>query len=141
MLKERNINLYEKLYKNSKNIKIVLDAMYGSTNEQFGTSFRSRHKDKKYRYAGKTGTSQVRRITEKDRELDLDTSEIEYKNRDHALFVAFAPYDKPKYAISVLVEHGGSGSKAAAPLAKKLIKKIIDRDKDREIKREELKII
>ena len=53
---------------------------------------------------------QVRRITEKDRELDLDTSEIEYKNRDHALFKAFAPYDKPKYAISVLVEHGGSGS-------------------------------
>ena len=84
---------------------------------------------------------QVRRITEKDRELDLDTSEIEYKNRDHALFVAFAPYDKPKYAISVLVEHGGSGSKAAAPLANKLIKKIIDRDKDREIKRKELKII
>ena len=127
--------------KNPKNIKIVLDAMYGSTNEQFGTSFRSRHVDKKYRYAGKTGTSQVRRITDKDRELDLDTSEIEYKNRDHALFVAFAPYDKPKYAISVLVEHGGSGSKAAAPLANKLIKKIIDRDKDREIIRKELKII
>ncbi len=141
VLQERDINFYEKLYKNSKNIKIVLDAMYGSTNEQFGTSFRSRHKDKKYRYAGKTGTSQVRRITEKDRELDLDTSEIEYKNRDHALFVAFAPYDKPKYAISVLVEHGGSGSKAAAPLANKLIKKIIDRDKDREIKRKELNSI
>ena len=141
ILKDKNINLYEKLYKNPRNIKIVLDAMYGSTNEQFGTSFRSRHVDKKYRYAGKTGTSQVRRITDKDRELDLDTSEIEYKNRDHALFVAFAPYDKPKYAISVLVEHGGSGSKAAAPLANKLIKKIIDRDKDREIKRKELKII
>ena len=141
ILKDKNINLYEKLYKNPKNIKIVLDAMYGSTNEQFGTSFRSRHVDKKYRYAGKTGTSQVRRITDKDRELDLDTSEIEYKNRDHALFVAFAPYDKPKYAISVLVEHGGSGSKAAAPLANKLIKKIIDRDKDREIIRKELKII
>ena len=141
ILKDKNINLYEKLYKNPKNIKIVLDAMYGSTNEQFGTSFRSRHVDKKYRYAGKTGTSQVRRITDKDRELDLDTSEIEYKNRDHALFVAFAPYDKPKYAISVLGEHGGSGSKAAAPLANKLIKKIIDRDKDREIIRKELKII
>ena len=109
------------------NIKIVLDAMYGSTNEQFGTSFRSRHKDKKYRYAGKTGTSQVRRITEKDRELDLDTSEIEYKNRDHALFVAFAPYKNPQYAISVLVEHGGSGGKAAAPIAKKVIKKVLER--------------
>ncbi len=141
ILQDRNINLYEKLYKNSNNIEFVLEAMYGSTNEQFGTSFRSRHKDKKYRYAGKTGTSQVRRITEKERELDLDTSEIEYKNRDHALFVAFAPYAKPKYAISVLVEHGGSGSKVAAPLANKLIKKIIDRDKEREIKRKELKNI
>ena len=141
ILQDRNINLYEKLYKNSKNIEFVLEAMYGSTNEQFGTSFKSRHNDKKYKYAGKTGTSQVRRITEKERELDLDTSEIEYKNRDHALFVAFAPYAKPKYAISVLVEHGGSGSKVAAPLANKLIKKIIDRDKEREIKRKELKNI
>ena len=50
-----------------------------------------------------------------------------YKDRDHALFVAFAPYDDPKYAISVLVEHGGSGGKAAAPIAKKVIKKVLER--------------
>ncbi len=122
----------EKLYKNSNNIKFVLDAMFGSTNEQYGTSFKSRHKDIKYQFAGKTGTSQVRRITEKDRELDLDQSQIEYKNRDHALYIAFAPYKDPRYSISVLVEHGGSGSKAAAPLASKLIKKIIDRHEYRE---------
>ena len=53
--------------------------------------------------------------------------QIEYKKRDHALFVAFAPYSDPKYAISVVVEHGGTGSGSAAPIAKKVIKKVLDR--------------
>ena len=131
ILKIQN-NEMEKLYKNSKNIKFVLEAMFSSTNELYGTSFKSRHKDIKYQFAGKTGTSQIKRISEKERELDLDQSEIEYKNRDHALFIAFAPYKNPRYSISVLIEHGGSGSKIAAPLANKLIKKIIDRHKLRE---------
>ena len=52
---------------------------------------------------------------------------LPYKDRDHALFVAYAPYNDPKYAISVLVEHGGSGGKAAAPIAKKVIKKVLER--------------
>ena len=135
-------NKIEKLYKNSNNIKFVLDAMFGSTNELYGTSFKSRHKNIKYEFAGKTGTSQVKRITEKDRELDLDLSEIAYKNRDHALFIAFAPYKNPRYSISVLIEHGGSGSKAAAPLANKLIKKIIDRHEIREkLKKKNIKIV
>ena len=64
--------------------------------------------------------------------MDLKQSQIEYKNRDHALYIAFAPYKEPRYSISVLIEHGGSGSKAAAPLASKLIKKIIDRHELRE---------
>ena len=132
----------EKLYKNSNNIKFVLDAMFGSTNELYGTSFKSRHENTKYQFAGKTGTSQVKRITEKDRELDLDLSEIAYKNRDHALFVAFAPYQNPRYSISVLIEHGGSGSKAAAPLANKLIKKIIDRHEIREkLRKKNIKVV
>tara|TARA_B100000945_G_scaffold254181_1_gene211281 strand:+ start:2059 stop:3957 length:1899 start_codon:yes stop_codon:yes gene_type:complete len=135
-------NKIQKLHNNPNNIKFVLDAMFGSTNELYGTSFKSRHKDIKYQFAGKTGTSQVRRITEKDRELDLDLSEIEYKNRDHALFIAFAPYKNPRYSISVLIEHGGSGSKAAAPLAKKLIKKIIDRHDLREqIRKKNIKLV
>ena len=57
---------------------------------------------------------------------------LPYKDRDHALFVAFAPYNDPKYAISVLVEHGGSGGKAAAPIAKKVIKKVLERHDLRE---------
>ena len=124
--------MYERLYKDQKNIKFVKDAMFGSTNEQYGTSFKSRYTDLKYQFAGKTGTSQVKRITERERELDLDISQIKYEERDHALFIAFAPYKNPRYSISVLIEHGGSGSGAAAPLASKLIKKIIDRHPLRE---------
>ncbi len=131
-LEEREYQLYERLYKNSQNINFVKDAMFGSTNEQYGTSYKSRYENLKYQFAGKTGTSQVKRITEAERKLDLKQSQIEYKNRDHALYVAFAPYKDPRYSISVLIEHGGSGSKAAAPLASKLIKKIIDRHKKRE---------
>ena len=115
------------LYKNSKNIKIVQEAMFSSTNEVRGTSYKSRIEDPKYQFAGKTGTVQVKRITKKDRELDLKTFEIPYEDRDHALYIAFGPYKNPSYAISILVEHGGSGGSVAAPLAKKLFKKIIDR--------------
>ena len=118
---------FQPLVKNSKNIKIVQDAMFSSTNEVRGTSYRSRIDDPKYQFAGKTGTAQVKRITKQDRELDLKTLEIPYEERDHALYVAFGPYRNPRYAISILIEHGGSGSSVAAPIAKKLFKKVIDR--------------
>ena len=120
------------LFRNQENIKFVLEAMFGSTNEPGGTSYSSRHSKKKYQYAGKTGTAQVKRITEAEREADLRLEQIPYKNRDHAIFVAFAPYKDPRYAISVFIEHGGSGSKTAAPIAKKLLKEVIDRHSDRE---------
>ena len=123
---------HEALYKNIKNIKIIQEAMFASTNEVRGTSYASRIEDPKYQFAGKTGTSQVKRITEAQRELDLNTSEIPYDERDHALYIAFGPYKKPRYALSIVIEHGGSGSSAAAPLAKKLFKLIIDRHELRE---------
>ncbi len=118
---------YMPLYKNDKNIKIIQEAMFSSTNEIMGTSYRSRIEDPKYQFAGKTGTAQVKRITAKERELDLKTSEIPYEQRDHALYVAFGPYKNPRYALSIVIEHGGSGGSVAAPLAKKLFKMIIDR--------------
>ena len=120
------------LYKNPENIKLVLDAMFGSTNEVRGTSYSSRIKNPKYQFAGKTGTAQVKRITAKARELALKTMDIPYDERDHALYIAFGPYKKPRYAISIVVEHGGSGSVTAAPMAKKLFKLIIDRHESRE---------
>ena len=63
----------------------------------------------------------------RSRELDLELEQIPYKDRDHALYVAYGPYVNPRYALSIIIEHGGSGSKAAAPIAKKLFKLIIDR--------------
>ena len=123
---------YAALYRNKENVKFVLDAMFKSTNEVYGTSFSSRIDDPKYQFAGKTGTAQVKRITEADRELDLKTNQIPYKERDHAWYIAFGPYKNPRYAVSILVEHGGSGSAAAAPIAKKLIKFVIDRHELRE---------
>ena len=62
---------YEPLFRNQENIKFILEAMYGATNEIMGTSYASRFEDKKYQFAGKTGTAQVKRITEEERELDL----------------------------------------------------------------------
>ena len=92
-----------------------------------GTSYRSRHVKPEYIFAGKTGTSQTRSITEEERELKLKQKDLPYKRRDHALFTAFAPYKNPRYALSILIEHGGTGSSVAAPIAKKLIKKVLDR--------------
>ena len=74
----------------------------------------------------------MRRFTERQRELEIKNEDLPYEQRDHALFVAFAPYKKPRYSISVLIEHGGSGSKAAAPIAKKVIKKVLDNHELRE---------
>ena len=120
------------LIKDEKNLKIVQKAMFSSTNEIRGTSYRSRIDDPKYQFAGKTGTAQVKRISKRERELDLKIEQIPYNDRDHALYVAYGPYVNPRYAISIIVEHGGSGSKAAAPMAKELFKLIIDRDGLRE---------
>ena len=130
--KEAQIDKFMPLYESSKNIKIVQDAMFASTNEVRGTSYKSRIDNPKYQFAGKTGTAQVKKITERDRELDLKTFEIPYEERDHALYVAYGPYKNPRYALSIIVEHGGSGSTTAAPMAKKLFKLVIDRHKIRQ---------
>jgi len=115
------------LFKDQKNINIVKDAMFSSSNEPGGTSYRHRFENPKFTFAGKTGSSQIKRFTEAQREAEVKQKDLNYKDRDHALFVAFAPYQNPQYAISVVVEHGGSGGKAAAPIARKVIKKVLDR--------------
>jgi len=80
--------------------------------------------------AGKTGTAQVRRITAAERRRGVrSNASLPWKFRDHALFVAFAPVEAPRYAVSVIVEHGSSGSKAAAPIARDLLTWIYDREK------------
>ena len=102
-----------------KEIKIIKQAMFKAVNENNGTAFKSRLDEIKF--AGKTGTSQVRGISLSERESDdFRDKEQEWKNRDHALFVGYMPYDDPKYAISVIIEHGGSGASTAAPIAKQI---------------------
>ena len=127
-----NEDQYTQLFDKKENIELIRNSMFASTNEIRGTSYSSRIEDPKYQFAGKTGTSQVKRITEAERELDLATKDIVYKNRDHALFIAFGPFKNPRYALSIVIEHGGSGSSVAAPLAKELFKLIIDRHNLRE---------
>ena len=120
------------LFKNQEHINLIKDAMFSSSNEPGGTSYRHRFENPKYTFAGKTGSSQIKRFTEAQREAEVKQKDIKYKDRDHALFVAFAPYKNPQYAISVLVEHGGSGGKAAAPIARKVIKRVLERHELRE---------
>ncbi len=113
------INKFKTHKKYSEALKIIKKSMYKVVNESKGTAFKSKSKD--FTYSGKTGTSQVRRITVAERESeDFRKKEIEWNKRDHALFVGYMPHDKPKYSISVVIDHGGSGAKTAAPIAKQV---------------------
>ena len=100
----------------------LIRGMFDVLNEKEGTAFNYRSTDENFSIAGKTGTSQVRKITREEREKGVIKNEdLPWKMRDHALFTCFAPYKKPKYALSVVVEHGGSGSKVAAPIARDIM--------------------
>ena len=100
----------------------VRDAMYQVVNARGGTAGRSRFDLAGVKWSGKTGTSQVRNITAAERARGVFRNEdLPWERRDHALFVGYAPHDDPKYAISVVVEHGGGGSKAAAPVARDIM--------------------
>ena len=106
-------------------METVKRAMYAVVNEPGGTAYRSRIAMPGYEMAGKTGTAQVRRITAAERATGvLKNEELPWNRRDHALFVAHAPAHDPRYAISVIVEHGGGGSKVAAPIARDVLLKL-----------------
>ena len=93
----------------------------------FGTAKNSKIGSSKFEMAGKTGTVQVVRISEAEREKGIIKNiDRDWKKRDHALFIGYAPIKNPKYAISVVVEHGGSGSTMAAPIARDVFKKIFN---------------
>ena len=109
----------ESMGMNENNLRKMRRAMFDTVNDRRGTAYGSRIIDEGMRMAGKTGTSQVRNITAAERRAGVIRNEdLPWERRDHALFVNFAPYETPKYAVSVVVEHGGGGSKAAAPIAR-----------------------
>jgi penicillin-binding protein 2 len=104
-----------------EHLRTVRDGMYAVSNDG-GTAWRSRIADPSMIMAGKTGTSQVRVITAAERAAGVTKNEqLPWRRRDHALFVAYAPYDKPRYAIAQVVEHGGGGSAVAAPIARDIL--------------------
>ncbi|MEL6464292.1 MAG: penicillin-binding protein 2 [Pseudomonadota bacterium] len=109
----------ESLGMNENNLRKMRRAMYSVVNDRRGTAYGSRIIEDAVRMAGKTGTSQVRNITAAERARGVTRNEdLPWERRDHALFVNFAPYEAPKIAVAVIVEHGGGGSKAAAPIAR-----------------------
>ncbi|WP_406645824.1 penicillin-binding protein 2 [Aliisedimentitalea scapharcae] len=112
----------ESLGVNENNLRTLRRAMYAVSNDRRGTAYRSRIIADGLRMAGKTGTSQVRNITAAERAAGvIRNKDLPWERRDHALFVGFAPFDDPKYAVSVVVEHGGGGSTAAAPIARDIM--------------------
>lgn len=126
---DRKLAVPEDMGLNPEHVAIVHSGMDAVTN-QGGTGARSRIDIDGFDMAGKTGTAQVRKLTAGLRGRNSDS--IPWKFRDHGLFIAFAPVVAPRYAISVVVEHGGGGSKAAAPIAKEVMTVVAQRDPARQ---------
>lgn len=113
---------------NPDHLRVVQEGMDAVVN-QYGTAARSRLEDPAWRMAGKTGTSQVFRITAEDRAKGLtEQEELPWARRDHALFVSFMPFENPRYACSVIVEHGIGGSRAAGPRARDIMRAVAEKN-------------
>jgi penicillin-binding protein 2 len=109
-------------------LQAARSGMYAVVNEPGGTAPRARLPGPVH-LAGKTGSSQVRRVSRKQRESGtFDSKNLPWEFRPHALFVAYAPYEQPRYALSVVVEHGNAGGSAAAPLARDIMAEVLRRD-------------
>ena len=119
---------WEDIGLNPRHVEIVMRGMSRVVNDQRGTAYGSRIKEEGLSMAGKTGTAQVKRITKQERATGVKNEDLAWQFRHHALFVGYAPADKPRYACSVVVEHGVGGSKAAAPVARDLLTMALQRD-------------
>ncbi len=105
-----------------EHLKIVQGGMNGVSNEPGGTAYKSRITEVGMELAGKTGSAQVRRISMAERDSGVRKNDtLEWRLRDHALFICFAPVAEPRFAMSLVIEHGGSGAGAAAPAARDIM--------------------
>ncbi len=112
-----------------RSLHVVREGMWAVVNEPGGTAPSAKLTDQRWQMAGKTGSSQVRRVSREQREGGhFDSSKLPWEFRPHALFVAYAPYDDPRYALSVVVEHGNAGAAAAAPIARDIMTAALQRD-------------
>jgi len=128
-LVQRQAETYTPIGVNPRHLKLVMDAMTKVTQDPSGTAFAARIQQPGMSMAGKTGTVQVRRISQRERDDGvIKNRDLEWKYRDHALFVGYGPIKKPRYAIAVVVEHGGGGSAVAAPIARDVMIATLDRD-------------
>ena len=124
-----NQRLFEKVGINPSHLKLINKAMAAVSNAPVGTAYKARILEPGFSMGGKTGTVQVRRITDAERESGvLKNKELAWHERDHAIFVGYSPVEKPRYALSVVVEHGGSGAKTAAPIARDILLELQKRD-------------
>jgi penicillin-binding protein 2 len=129
---ERPANAYGPVGVPQAHLAIMLRAMRGVVNDPRGTAFRQRIVDGVWTFGGKTGTSQVRRITEEERRVGLrKPDQVPWRERDHALFVGYAPLEAPRYALAVIVEHGGGGSSVAAPIAREVLAEAMRLERER----------
>jgi penicillin-binding protein 2 len=120
---------YPSLAINEKLLQMVRRGMWAVVNEPGGTAPLARLPEGLGQLAGKTGSAQVRRVSRELRESGhFDSSKLPWEYRPHALFVAYAPYDAPRYALAVVVEHGNAGAAAAAPLARDIMAETLRRD-------------
>ena len=119
---------WPKLDIRKQNLALVKKGMDKTVNGKQGTAYKSRFEEPGLSMGGKTGTSQVRRITMEERREGISNADLPWKQRHHALFVGYAPVGNPRYACAVVIEHGGSGSAAAAPLARDILKAAQKRD-------------
>ncbi len=121
-----------------EHVDLVLNGMYGVVNEPHGTAYHARIEDPTMLMGGKTGTAQVHHISAAEREHGhLTGTSVPWKYRDHALFIAFAPFDSPRYVCAVVVEHGGliggEGGAVAAPIAHDVLLEAQKRDPARKM--------
>ncbi|MGB4107199.1 MAG: penicillin-binding protein 2 [Alphaproteobacteria bacterium] len=110
-------------------LKMMMSGMDKVVNHERGTAYGSRVKDPpEFAFGGKTGTAQVRRITMQQRAAGVKNEDLAWRERHHALFVGYAPLNKPVYACAVVVEHGVGGALTAAPIAKDLLVEVQKRN-------------
>lgn len=122
-------NKIKKINVSAANLDLIKEGMYNVVNKPGGTAWRSQFDYHGQRMGGKTGTTQVRRISMKERQTGVVAQEdLPWKYRNHALFVGYAPQDNPKYAVAVLVEHGRGGSTVAAPIGGQLLLEAVKLD-------------
>lgn len=120
---------FEKLDFDPVHLEFLKRGTDGVTNTQRGTAHAARILEPEMSMGGKTGTAQVRRITLEERLRGVRKNEdLPWEERDHALFVGYAPVETPRYVISVVVEHGGGGSSVAAPIARDVMIEVLRRD-------------